>query len=130
MGFHKRTIHKENILENIDNLDVLFHADALIMDDWSSKFKNDMSKKDRKLIDDIYEKNQFLSYHTDDYKQLSSLSECLISLMTEPRWAPLLYTLERLEVDIKEEERGRFHKLKAKAIDAIIKYYSIKKESN
>lgn len=96
------------------------------MDDWSRRFHKDISRKDKKLIDSIYEKNKLKSWHTDDYKQLSSLSECLISLMTEPRWAPLLYTLERLEIEVEEEERGRFPILKEKAIKAIIEYRILK----
>jgi hypothetical protein len=123
MGFHKRTIHKKDILENIGRTDVLFKADALIMDQWSTMFKKHLNEKDRKLIPEIYEKNKLLSYHTDDYKQLSSLSECLISLMTEPRWAPLIYTLERLKITVTDDERGRFPILKEKAIEGIIDYY-------
>jgi hypothetical protein len=39
MGFNKRFITKNKILStNNSDLDILFSADALIMDDWSSKF--------------------------------------------------------------------------------------------
>jgi hypothetical protein len=37
MGFHKRYITKESILDS-PNLDKLFNADCYIMDGWSSKF--------------------------------------------------------------------------------------------
>lgn len=123
MGFHKRIIHKETILENINNLDVLFNAEVLVMDNWSRKFQKDLSKKDKDLIQQLHEKNMLKSFHTDDYKQLSSLAECLISLMVDPHWEPLLYTLDRLKVEVVEEERGRFTLLKKKAIDAIVEFY-------
>ena len=41
MGFHKRYIKKEMILENVDNIPYvtrLVKADALIIDSWSDKF--------------------------------------------------------------------------------------------
>jgi len=37
MGFNKRYITKEQIIKS-NNLDKLFNADALIMDNWSGKF--------------------------------------------------------------------------------------------
>lgn len=37
MGFNKRYITKEQIIKS-DNLERLFNADALIMDNWSGKF--------------------------------------------------------------------------------------------
>jgi hypothetical protein len=41
MGFNKRIVTKESILiTEEDRLDTLFNADALIMDNWASKFIN------------------------------------------------------------------------------------------
>lgn len=39
MGFNKRYITKEQIIKS-NNLNKLFNADALIMDNWSGKFFN------------------------------------------------------------------------------------------
>jgi len=89
------------------------------MDQWSVMFKKHLNEKDRKLIPEIYEKTKILSYHTDDYKQLSSLSECLVSLMVEPQWAPLLYTLERLNITVDDSERGNFQILKEKQLQVL-----------
>jgi len=51
MGFNKRIVHKENVIKTPEEqLERLFTADALIMDEWSSKFlkyhKSGHHKKD------------------------------------------------------------------------------------
>lgn len=130
MSFHKRHITKDGIIANINDLDRYFSADALMMDSWSSRFYKDLDKKDRKLIKELYEKNKFHSFHTDDFKQLSSLSECLISLLNKPTWEPVLFTIWRLGITVEEKEVGHFPSLLEKSINGIIDYYDeIKKEA-
>ncbi len=43
MGFNKRYITKSKILNNLDNLTMLFKSDALILDEWSSKFHKEIN---------------------------------------------------------------------------------------
>ena len=42
MGFHKRFVTKHQILDNLTNLEDLLDADALILDEWSSNFIEDL----------------------------------------------------------------------------------------
>lgn len=43
MGFNKRFITKEKILNNLSDLKTLFKSDALILDTWSSKFHREIN---------------------------------------------------------------------------------------
>jgi len=62
MGFNKRFITKNKILStNNSDLDILFSADALIMDDWSSKFL--------KLYEQGKNKNNILTLLDNDAQQ-------------------------------------------------------------
>lgn len=46
MGFNKRFITKEKILNNLSDLNMLFKSDALILDSWSSNFHREINLKD------------------------------------------------------------------------------------
>ena len=73
MGFNKRYITKETILLNISDLDRLFKADALIMDNWSRKFSDDLNREERQLREKIKEDQKYSSGCPDkhpDYPQL------------------------------------------------------------
>jgi hypothetical protein len=62
MGFNKRFITKNKILSTNDSdLDILFSEDALIMDDWSSKFL--------KLYEQGKNKNNILTLLDNDAQQ-------------------------------------------------------------
>lgn len=139
MGFHKRYIRKENILSYLKNGDIvaldreyklekLFNADALIMDSWSSKFYDGIDSSERKLRKDLNQK--FAIYSTfkfmddPDYSKIKSLSESLISLMSNDRsWVDVLFTIDKLKIPIEEDERGRFDLLVNKCKFAIIDYF-------
>lgn len=45
MGFNKRYITKEKILNNLSSLNMLFKSDALILDTWSSNFHKEINLK-------------------------------------------------------------------------------------
>jgi hypothetical protein len=62
MGLNKRFITKNKIFNTNDSdLDILFSADALIMDDWSSKFL--------KLYEQGKNKNNILTLLDNDAQQ-------------------------------------------------------------
>jgi hypothetical protein len=128
MGFHKRNITKEIILSNINNIDSLLSADAFVLDDWSSKFIHDLDIKERELRKKIKEENKLSSVSCPDknpnYKDLKSLSETLIGLMTDPDWLDIHFTQDKIgRFDVPFESLGVLEDLKKIATDRIIKYY-------
>lgn len=108
-------------------IDMLFKADALIMDMWVSRFYHDLKPEERKIREVLYEKYKFSSSNNfindSDYKDLNSLSECLISLMNTPNWIDIFITIDKLKLKISEEESGRADLLQQKCIDAIINHF-------
>lgn len=129
MGFHKRNITKEIILSNINNIDFLLSSDASVLDDWSSKFIKDIDAKERIIREEIKKELMYSSGCPDryeNYKILKSLSETLISLMTNPSWLDIHFTQDKLGrfTDLKLEEMGVFEILKQKSIDRIIEHFN------
>ena len=129
MGFNKRYITKETILLNISDLDRLFKADALIMDNWSRKFSDDLNREERQLREKIKEDQKYSSGCPDkhpDYPQLNSLSEVLIGLMTNPTWLDIHFVQDKLgRFQLEIDEFGDFEKLKTKSIEAIVNHFNI-----
>lgn len=126
MGFHKRYIKKQNILDNISKLDILLNSDILIMDDWSNRFTKDINLSERKIREKIKEEQKYLSGCPDkhpDYPQLNSLSEALIGLMTNPTWLDIHFTKTKLGLQFSFEDLGLFETQKNKCIESIIEYY-------
>jgi len=139
MGFHKRYIHKDNILNILNSdddvasitrditIDRLFNADALIMDKWVNSFYEGLNPEERKIREYFYEKYLFYSLHEflkdEEYPKLKSLSEALISLHRNPSWVDIIFTVEKLKLTIKLDESGRFDSLIKKCINAIIDHF-------
>lgn len=125
MSFHKRYITKELILSNIRDLDRIFSADAFIMDMWSSRFCDDLDKNERSIRNSINKRfkiSSSLSYQSDpEYKELNSMSECLISLMTHPQWLDVVLVHDKL--GLTSDGSGDFKKSVQIAIERIIDYY-------
>lgn len=125
MSFHKRYITKELILSNINDLDRIFSADAFIMDMWSSRFCEDLNKDERLLRNSIKKRLKFSSslcpQCEPEFKQLSSMAECLISLMTHPNWLDVILVQERIGLSLKIE--GNFEIAYKDAIERIIDHY-------
>ena len=125
MGFHKRYITKNLILSNINDLDRIFNADAFIMDMWSTRFCEDLNKDERLLRNSIKKRLKFTSslcpQSEPEFKQLSSMAECLISLMTHPNWLDVVLVQERIGLSLKIE--GNFEIAYKDAIERIIDYY-------
>jgi hypothetical protein len=127
MGFHKRYVKKENILNSISDLDTLLSSEILIMDSWSNQFTNDLDPSERKLREKIKEDQKYSSSGcTDkhpDYPKLKSLSETLIGLMTNPTWLDIHFTKTKLNLQFPLEDSGQFEIQKNKCIASIIDYY-------
>ena len=127
MGFHKRYVKKENILDSISDLDTLLSSEILIMDSWSNQFTNDLDPSERKLREKIKEDQKYSSSGcTDkhpDYPKLKSLSETLIGLMTNPTWLDIHFTKTKLNLQFPLEDSGQFEIQKNKCIASIIEYY-------
>jgi hypothetical protein len=126
MGFHKRFITKEGILNNIQNLETYFDSDALIFDSWSSKFYEDIDPEERQIRKEIIEDNAFLGGCPDqhrNYYHLDSLAETLISLKTNPNWLDIHFTKQKLGLQFSNEISGVFEDQVKSCIDKIIEYY-------
>lgn len=125
MSFNKRYITKDTILSNIDNLDRLFNADALIMDMWSTRFYDDLDKREKEIRKSVCERYKFsssLDYKSDpEFKELHSMSECLISLMTDPSWLDVILVHERL--GLVTDGSGSFADGVRKCIQRIVDHY-------
>ena len=143
MGFNKRYIRKEMILDNIDNISYiskLVKADALIMDSWSVKFFDNFDFKYEtynKLREELYDDVQFYSFHKPtlehkNYNKLKKLSNVLINLKTNPSWSDILLTsdiLKEMDMEFAEKQNppqeiaGKFSKLVPYFIKVIEEYY-------
>lgn len=126
MGSSKRYITKQTILSNLDDIDSIFSADCLIFDDWSSKFFEDLNPKDREFRES-YEldliKSLSSSISKDDIKNLSSLSETLISLHNNPKWIDIEFVIVKLGLNFEMEDSGQLFKLARLASDKIIEFF-------
>ena len=142
MGFNKRYIRKEMILDNSENVSYiagLVNADALIIDDWSDKFFKNFNfkwKTYNKIREEIMDATKFDSHHNGitshrNYKHLFNLSNTLLNLKTNPGWIDiqLSYDIlkEKNEIPIVPEDcAGRFDKLIEYHIKLIEDYYGQK----
>ena len=102
MGFNKKYITKDLIISTIKSngsLNELFNknVDALIMDSWSSKFRdnynfNDQYNIDRKKLDDD---TGFSSFHKarvehENFAKLKNISNIYEHLITDVNWIDIL----------------------------------------
>ena len=143
MGFNKRYIRKEMILENVSNINFickLVNADALIIDTWSSNFYDNFNFKCVKYnkIREVIKKDIiFNSHHNnvlnhENYKELFNLSNVLLNLKTDPSWVDVLLTgdiLNEIDTDFMKKKdtpkeiTGRFDELVIYHIKLIEEYY-------
>lgn len=135
MGFNKRYISKESViiqLSNGNSLSKLLKADALIMDDWSSKFfkeyRNDVvyrSDRQRLIEDTRFSSNHATTYKHENFTKLKNLSNILENLYLEPSWVDILLTFEILGADdVPKSASGRYEKLRTVCIDKIEKHFN------
>lgn len=131
MGLDKLYITKERILshleklENIEslkrdvNIELIFSAEACIMDNWSSNFFADLNSSERQLR--LEEKDSIFS-DWQIVEKFSSLSETLISLYQKPSHLDILVTKEvlcikELPVHLLNSESALFDWCKSKIIE-------------
>jgi hypothetical protein len=121
MGFNKRYVKKDNILNSLNNEYISSYgkADALISDIWSGNFfknyKCDYNKYEA-TRNNILENTKFSSNLSDiendsSFNKLKHLSNILINLENNPTWIDILLTSKILNIEIKEEDKGQFDKL-------------------
>jgi hypothetical protein len=119
MGFNKRFVKKEMIVNNINNLNYisnLVNVDALVIDDWSDKFYknfdfnyktyNDLRKN---IISDteIYSDNKRILEH-NDFIKIKKLSNVYVNLKTNPDWVDIQLANSILEEIIPDDISGKF----------------------
>lgn len=127
MGFNKRFLSKETILNNLSNIDSLLKTDGLVLDMWSHYFVKDLDAKQRPLRQELIEDIQFDS--SGDYQNhknfylLSSISEAIINLSTNPSWVDIHIVWVKTDFKIEESEKGKFDLLTKKALNSAISYY-------
>lgn len=134
MSFNKRYITKSTVIFELSNgrsLSRLLNADALIMDDWSSKFfkyyDNDIVylSDRRKLIDDTkFSSNLSDTKLHENFTKLKNLSNVLENIYLDPNWVDVLITFEILgSEDIPKSSIGKYEKLRTICIDKIEKHF-------
>lgn len=138
MGTDIRHISKSTIIYLLKNenftaavremkINTLFHSELLVMDDWTSKFYHDLNPKERKIRIELHEKYAFDSssnfINDNDFKDLKSLSEALLSLVNNPSWIDIFIVIDRLKIVITPDESGRFELIREKCIDALIDFF-------
>jgi hypothetical protein len=121
MGFNKRYVSKDNILNSLNNeyINSFQKADALIMDNWCSNFfkhyKWNYNKYEsiRKEIIDKYKLSSNLSDIQNDINlsKLESLSNILINLENDSSWIDVILTIRLLDIKLEEGDKGQFDKL-------------------
>jgi len=134
MSFNKRYITKDSILSCIKNgesLSRLTKADALIMDNWSTRFFDNYSFDYQKMRDELntdvmFQSNYNATYEHKNFNSLKRLSNILENLIKDPSWTEILLTTNILGSEgITEEMHGKFPLLKDYCINKIIKHYTL-----
>jgi len=115
MGFHTRFITKDSILscKNFEDLDSLFNADALFLDDWSQKFvdKYDNNWQSYQTVrKEVIEKYELSSSFPDTSEfNKEKISNVLINLKNNPSWLDVQLCIEFFRpIDIPQTISGKF----------------------
>lgn len=121
MGFNKRYVKKDNILNSLNNeyISSFQKADSLIMDSWCSNFFDNYNwdyknyEYIRKETIDRYKFSSNLSDIENDtnLSKLESLSNILINLENDSSWIDVILTIRLLDIKVGELDKGRFDKL-------------------
>jgi hypothetical protein len=127
MGFNKRYVDRESILNNISRIDSFLDTDSIIcMDLWSSQFISGLNKLERSDMEKLREKYQFHSGSYDDdsiFRSMKSVSENLRFLMISPDWADIQLSIRLLGIQVDKSEYGNFDDLLEKCIGKAIEYF-------
>lgn len=135
MGFNKRYITKETILnaiKNGDSISKLVKADALITDNWASKFLDNynFSSNYQTLRVDIIKDTQYSSMHKsildhENFNSLKFLGNAFEGLHNADSWLDILLTKSIIEFDVPKDDYGKFEKLRISCINAIDNYFTL-----
>lgn len=139
MGFNKRYIKKDIIINNVDNVNYisnLVNADALIVDSWSDKFFKNFNfkwKTYNEIRKEIIDDTKLDSHHNgiinhQKYKDLFSLSNTFLNLKTNPHWIDIhlshdILTSFRYTPFIEDEISGKLDLLANYYIKLIDEFY-------
>jgi hypothetical protein len=136
MGFNKRKISKEMIINNVNNLsyiEKLVNADALMIDNWSDNFYKKFNFKwekykelklelinETRLYSDI---SQVLEHR--NFEKMKFISNIFIELKTNPNWVDIHLINSILEEKIPDEISGNFDLLVNYFINKIDNLFNI-----
>lgn len=131
MSFHKKYIRKESILLNINDLDRLFYSETIVMDSWSTRFFDNLNSEDkilRKTILEKYEHEMNFSSgcsvdNIPEFHKLTSLSESLICLLTDPHWIDLFFVKNKIGLSDDIYGSGSFSLHVKSTIERIIEHF-------
>jgi hypothetical protein len=141
MGFNKKHIEKNQVLQNLKNqhtnsfirdfkIDLLFKADALILDSWTGRFYSDLRPEERPIRKKLKDKYRFSSSFEfasdEDLKDLKSLSEALVSFYDNDStdcWCDIYVTLRALNIKPPSEISGNFIELRNYCLEKIISHF-------
>lgn len=131
---NKTYIDKSNVIRKdingyrLININYIFKYDALIMDNWVSKFYKDIKPEERIIRKDLdrryaFHSNLNLILEDSEYKKLESLSEALVSLINEPSWIDIMFVTKKLNIRFERDELGVFDLQRNKCIEALVNYF-------
>lgn len=129
MSFNKRYCYKNNLIKAKSYEDVLSltRADAVFFDGWTSEFFKHFDFNTKKYDDvrnNIIIENAFNSgniIYQGDY--LNKLGNLYIHLKQDPSWLDIQIVLEILDIEIEEENQGKFEPLTKFCIKEIERYF-------
>lgn len=106
MGFNKRIINKENIDSNIKNLEYIIkltNADALIMDNWSGSFYDNLDfkwKKYQKIRQEVIDESEPSSIDSHQkFNKLKKISNIYFNLINNPSLVDVLLATSVMNID-------------------------------
>jgi hypothetical protein len=110
-------------------IDLLFKADALILDSWTGKFYDGLRPEERPIRKKLKDKYRFSSSFEfasdEDLKDLKSLSEALVSFYdNDPTgWVDIYVTLRTLNIKPPSGISGNFLELRNFCLEKIISHF-------
>jgi len=117
MSFNKRYCYKDSILRSKSYEDVLSmtKADAVFFDGWTSEFFKNFEFNTEKYKDirtNTLEKNKYNSgVIVVEGADLHKLGNLYIHLKQDPSWLDIQIVLDILNIEVKEEDQGKFEPL-------------------
>ena len=127
MGFNKRYVDRESILNNISRIDSFLDSDSIIcMDLWSSQFISGLNKWERADMEQLREKYRYHSGSYEDdstFRSMKSVSENLRFLMISPDWVDIHLSIRLLGIQVDKSDEGKFDIILEKCIGKAIEYF-------